>query len=41
MNPTKRLSRLLTMEGIDINTAAEQDKKLSTFMVRYHLFRAF
>uniref|UniRef100_A0A915PKW3 BTB domain-containing protein n=1 Tax=Setaria digitata TaxID=48799 RepID=A0A915PKW3_9BILA len=32
MNPTKRLSRLLTTEGIDGNTAAEQDKKLSTFM---------
>ncbi|CAG9539873.1 unnamed protein product [Cercopithifilaria johnstoni] len=32
MNPTKRLSRLLTIEGVDGNTAAEQDKKLSTFM---------
>ncbi|EFO16101.2 hypothetical protein LOAG_12408 [Loa loa] len=32
MNPTKRLSRLLTMEDTDGNTAAKQDKKLSTFM---------
>ncbi|KAM3717726.1 BTB and MATH domain-containing protein [Dirofilaria immitis] len=32
MNPTKRLSRLLTTESIDGNTAIEQDKKLSTFM---------
>uniref|UniRef100_A0A8R1TWB5 BTB domain-containing protein n=1 Tax=Onchocerca volvulus TaxID=6282 RepID=A0A8R1TWB5_ONCVO len=32
MNPTKRLSRLLIKEGIEGNTVAEQDKKLSTFM---------
>ncbi|VDK71568.1 unnamed protein product [Litomosoides sigmodontis] len=32
MNPTKRLSRLLTTEGVDGNTVAEQDKKLSTFV---------
>lgn len=36
MNPTKRLSRLITMEVIDSNTTAERDKQLSTFMVRYH-----
>ncbi|VBB35330.1 unnamed protein product, partial [Acanthocheilonema viteae] len=32
MNPTKRLSRLLTTEGVDGNTVAERDEKLSTFM---------
>ncbi|KAK6107579.1 BTB/POZ domain family protein [Brugia pahangi] len=32
MNPTKRLSRLLTIEGNEGNTTVEQDKKLSTFM---------
>uniref|UniRef100_A0A158Q6R5 BTB domain-containing protein n=1 Tax=Elaeophora elaphi TaxID=1147741 RepID=A0A158Q6R5_9BILA len=32
MNPTKRLSRLLTTKASHDNTAAEQDKQLSTFM---------
>lgn len=41
MNPTKRLSRLLTTVAVDENTAVEQDKKLSTFMVWCHHLNSF